>query len=219
MYFRNRVEAGKQLAGLLTKYKKEPCTVVALSDGSVVVGAQIAAHLKCVITMLLAEPINAPGEPDAVASINQEGGFTQNTATYSQGQLDELDMEYHQSFEQSKMEKLNEMHRLLGRDDLIRRDLLRHRTVILVSDGLGGGFLLDAAALYFKTMKLKRLIIVTPVASVTAVDRMHIVGDEIFCLGVVDNYMGASHYYEDNQIPDHETIVATIQTMVANWKN
>jgi putative phosphoribosyl transferase len=219
MYFRNRVEAGKQLADLLTKYKKEPCTVVALSDGAVVVGAQIAAHLKCVITLLLAEPINAPGEPEAVASINQEGGFTPNTASYSQGQLDELDMEYHQSFELSKLEKLNEMHRLLGREDLIRRDLLKHRTVILVADGLGGAFILDAAALYFKTTKLKRLVIVTPVASVNAVDRMHIVGDEIYCLGVVENYMGASHYYEDNQIPDHETIIATIQTMVATWKS
>lgn len=219
MYFRNRVEAGKQLANLLTKYKKESCAVVAMSDGAVVVGAQIAAHLKCVITLLLAEPINAPGEPEAVASINQEGGYTPNSASYSQGQLDELEMEYHQSFEQSKREKLNEMHRLIGREDLIRRDLLRHHTVILVADGLGGAFILDAAALFFKTTKLKRLIIATPVANVGAVDRMHLVGDEIYCLGVVENYMGASHYYEDNQIPDHDTIIATIQTIVANWKN
>jgi predicted phosphoribosyltransferase len=218
MYFKNRVEAGKMLADLLTKYKKEPCTVVALSDGAVVVGAQIAARLKCVITLLLAEPINAPGEPTAVASINQEGGYTMNTASYSQGQLDELDMEYHQSFEQSKLEKLAKMHRLIGREDLIRREFLKQHTVILVADGLGDAFLLDAAALYFKPSKLKRLIIATPVANVTAVDRMHLVGDEIFCLGVVENYMGASHYFEENQIPDHETVIATVQTIVANWK-
>lgn len=217
MYFNNRVEAGNKLAHLLDKYKGEQCTVVALSDGGVVVGAQIASHLGCALTMLLAEPINAPGEPEAVASINQDGGYSSNAA-WSAGQLEEFDMEYHQLFEQIKMERLADMHRLLGREGLISKKMLKGRTVIIASDGLGSGFSIDAAMLYLKTIKLKRLVIVSPVASLNAVDRMHILGDEIFCLGVVDNFMGSNHYYEDNQLPSHETIIDSISSIVDQWK-
>lgn len=216
MYFNNRVEAGNKLAHLLDKYKNELCSVVALSDGGVVVGAQIASHLNCVLTMLLAEPINAPGEPEAIASINQDGGYSTNAA-WSAGQLEEFDMEYRQLFEQVKMERLAEMHRLLGREGLISKKLLSHHTVIIVSDGLGSGFSIDAAMLYLKTVKVKRLIIVSPVASLNAVDRMHILADEIFCLGVVDNFMGSNHYYEDNQLPSHDTIVESIGSIVDQW--
>ncbi len=216
MYFNSRVEAGHKLAQLLAKYKNEQCAVVALSDGGVVVGAQIASTLRCVLTMLLAEPIRAPGEPEAVASINQDGDYSPNN-TWSAGQLEEFDMEYHQLFEQLKLDKLGELHRLVGRAGLIDKKLLKGHTVILVSDGLGSGFSIDAAMLYLKTVKMKRLVIVSPVASLNAVDRMHILGDEIFCLSVVDNFMGANHYYEDNHLPSHETIVQTIGTVVKQW--
>ena len=216
MYFNNRVEAGKKLAHLLDKYADELCTVVALSDGGVVIGAQIASKLNCALTMLLAEPINAPGEPEAVASINQDGGYSSNNA-WSAGQLEEFDMEYHQLFEQLKMDRLADMHRLLGREGLISKKLLKGRTVIIASDGLGSGFSIDAAMLYLKTIKIKRLVIVSPIASLNAVDRMHILGDEIFCLGVVDNFMGSNHYYEDNQLPSHETIINSIGSIVDQW--
>src|SRR5689334_7291897 len=101
MYFKDRTEAGQKLAKELLKYKEQTCTLVALSDGAVVIAAQIAKKLNCPITMLLAEPIEAPGESIEVASINQEGTYSQN-AYYSKGQQEEFDMEYHGIFEQEK---------------------------------------------------------------------------------------------------------------------
>lgn len=217
MYFTTRVDAGKQLATQMLRYKNQNCVVVALSDGAVVVGAQIAAQLECAITLLMAESINAPGEPEAVASISQEGTYSYNHS-YSDGQIEEFEMEYHQMFEQAKLDKLSKMHRLLGKGDLIRKDLIRGHTVILVADGLKSSVLIDAAATFLKSIKLKKLIIATPVASVSAVDRMHLLADEISCLGTVDNYMGANHYYEDNTLPDHDLIISTIQKIVQDWE-
>lgn len=217
MYFSSRVEAGQQLAAELASYQNKRVAIIALSDGGVVVAAQIAAHLRCIITMLMMEPIRLPGEPEAVAVINQEGNFTYNHM-YSTGQLEEFDMEYHHYIEQAKLEKLNEMHRLLGNSGLIKRDLLEDHTVILASDGLKSTFSLDAAEDYLKPVRLKRLVVATPLASVTAVDRMHILADEIHCLSVVENYMDTNHYYQDNTLPPHETIITTIQQMVHDWK-
>lgn len=217
MYFTSRVDAGRQLGEQLLKYKGKKCTIVALSDGAVVVAVQIAQMLKCPITMLLAEQIHAPGEPEAVASIDQDGGYSYNSS-YSQGQRDEFDMEYHHIFEQQKLEKLSAMHRLLGSNELIKKDLLKGHTVIIVADGLGSVAAIDAAVLFLKSIKVKSLIIATPFASVTVVDRMHILADDIACLSVIQNYMETNHYYEDNKIPNHDTVIRTIQDMVKNWQ-
>src|SRR6185369_15099645 len=112
MYFRNRAEAGQELANQLLKYKDTLTTVVALSDGGVVVAIQIAAALHCPLTMLLTEPIELPGEKDPVAASEQEGVFTYNHR-YSTGQLEDSDMVYHHYIEQSKLEKLHKIHRML----------------------------------------------------------------------------------------------------------
>jgi putative phosphoribosyl transferase len=218
MYFSSRAQAGQMLAKKLVHLKDQNCSIIALNDGGVVVSAQIAAALNCPIMMLMAEPILAPGEPEAVASINQAGGYTYNKS-YTEGEIEEFDMEYHQTFEQSKLDKLNTMHRLLGRNSIIRRDLLRRRTIILVSDGFDSSFPLDSVVDYLKSTKIKRLVIATPLATVNVIDRMHIMADEQVCLSVIGNYIATDHYYEDNTMPSHETIIETIQNIVQNWKS
>ena len=217
MYFANRVEAGQKLAINLSKYRYENCAVVALSDGGVVVAAQIAQALHCVLTLLLTESIKVPGEPEAVGVINQDGGFTYNNM-YSAGQLEELTTEFHQYIDQDRLQKFHDMNRLLGQGGLIRRDLLYGHNVILVSDGLNNAFSLDAAVEFLKPVKTQKLIVATPLASVPAVDRMHVLVDEIHCLSVIDNYVDTNHYYQDNSVPNHETLVKTIQQVVLSWK-
>jgi len=218
MYFKSRSDAGRQLAAQLTpKYRYENCAVVALSDGGVVVAAQIAAQLHCVMMMLLTEQIKLPGENDPLASIDQSGIFTYN-GMYSTGQLEEFTTEYHHYLEQAKMQKLHEMNRLLGGGGIIDPDLLRYHNVILVSDGLSNGISLDAAASFLKPYKLEKLIVATPLASVPAVDRMHLLADDIVCLSVVENYMETNHYYEDNTMPSHEQLVETIKNIVMQWQ-
>jgi len=213
MYFSSRADAGQQLAQELEKYQDESCAVVALSDGGAVVGAQIAQSLHCVLMMLLTEPVDLPGEPEPIAVINQDGGFTYNSV-YSTGELEELDMDYHRYIEESKLDKLHQMHHLLGRKGLIDKDLLRGHTIILTSDGLSSGFSLDAAVDYLKTVKIERIIVAVPLATVQAVDRMHILADEIHCLSVIENYISTNHYYEDNSTPGHSQIIEMIENIV-----
>lgn len=217
MYFKNRTEAGLKLAQLIApKYRYENCAVVALSDGGVVIASNLAAQLHCVLMMLLTEPITLPGENSPVGSIDQSGGFTYN-GMFSTGQLEEFESEYRGYIEMQKLDKLHRMNSLLGSGGIIKPDLLRGHNVILVSDGLSTGLSLDAAAAYLKPYKLERLIVATPVASIGAVDRMHLLADEIFCLSVLDNYINTNHYYQDNTLPKHETIISTIKNIVLQW--
>ena len=218
MYFKSRVHAGQLLASQIAKtYKNEKCAVVALSDGAVMVGAQIAMELHCVLTMLLTDAIQLPHENTAIAGINHDGSFTYNNF-YSPGEIEEFVSEYRSFIEQEKMHKMQEMHRLEGRGGLIRRNLLAGHNVILVADGLSNGFSLDLAAEYLKPIKIKRLIVATPFASVPAVDRMHILADEIFCLNVIQDYISTDHYYETQDVPSHEKVVRTIEQIVTHWR-
>jgi predicted phosphoribosyltransferase len=218
MYFKSRVEAGRTLAKQVAKkYHGDNCAVVALSDGGVMVGAQIAMELHCVLTMLLTEAIQLPREDAAIAGINQDGSFTYNSY-YSPGQIEEFESEYRSLIEEQKMNKLHDLHRLVGHGGLIKKSLLRGRNVILVSDGLSSGFSLDLAAQFLKPIHTEKLIVATPMASVPAVDRMHILADEIFCLNVLEDYISTDHYYDTQDVPPHEQVVKTIEQIVQHWK-
>lgn len=218
MYFNSRLEAGQLLAKQIShKYKGSDTAVVALSDGGVMVGAQIALEIQAVLTMLLTETIVLPREDNAVAGITQDGAFSYNRK-YSQGEIDEFVGEYYNLIEQEKVNKMQEMHRMAGKSGLIRRDLVRDQNVILVTDGLPDGFVLDVALQFLKPIHIKRLIVATPLASVSAVDRMHVLADEIFCLSVIEDFISTDHYYEVQDIPSHEKVIKTIEEIVTHWK-
>ncbi|HVX58021.1 MAG TPA: hypothetical protein VHA37_09960, partial [Candidatus Saccharimonadales bacterium] len=90
MYLASRVQAGRMLAGQLAKkYRYENCAVVALDDGGVVVGAQIATQLHCVLTLLMSAEITLPREPTAIAGITASGTLSYNHS-YSEGEISEL---------------------------------------------------------------------------------------------------------------------------------
>jgi putative phosphoribosyl transferase len=216
MYFKSRAEAGRLLAHKLDHYIGENCVVVALSPGAVIVGAQIAMHLHATLTMLLTENITLPGETEALAAVTGENTFTYNNK-FSTGELDEMRTEFQTVIEAQRLEKLHHLHSLLGHGGELHRELLRNHIVILVSDGLKVGMALDVAADYLKPVKMEKLIIATPIASVPAVDKMHLVGDEILCMSVVANYMENNHYYDDNTVPPTEDLIKVITTMPVHW--
>lgn len=218
MYFASRTAAGKMLAEQVSKkHEGEDCAVIGLSDGSVMVGAQIALQLHALLCMMLVEPIELPREGLPIGGISEDGSFAYN-GLYSPGEIEELVSEYRTYIEQEKESKLSQMHKLLGAGGLIRKDLLVNKTIILVSDGLSSGFSLDVASEFLKTVNYKKLIIATPLASVPAVDRMHILGDEIYCLTVIQDYITTDHYYNTRDIPPHDMIVKVIEQIMAHWK-
>lgn len=216
MYFSSRLEAGYKLALELIKYRYANTVVVALSDGAVQVGKQVAAAIHAPLTMLLSEAIDVPGEDENFGMLNQSGRFTYN-GMFSAGEIDEYYSEFHGYLEDQKREKISKINQLLGDGGIVDEQMLRGHVVILVADGLPSGGSLDAAADFLKPLSIDRLVVAAPIASVAAVDRAHIVGDELHILSVTENYLDTNHYYDANDVPDHETTVATLKDNVLNW--
>jgi len=217
MYFDSRSQAGKQLSEELSRYRYEDTAVVALTDGGVVVGAQIAAQLHCPLMFLLMKDITLPGEGSALGVVDQSGGFTYDDL-FSTGELEELTSEFHGFIEQQKLEQMHDLNKLLGDGGLLDVSILKDRSVILVSDGFLNGTSLLAATNFLKPISTKRTVVATPLASVDAVDKMHIMADELHVLSVYDGTFDLDHYYETNDVPEQADIIAILNRAILSWK-
>lgn len=213
MYFKDRIEAGQKLAANLLQYRNEQCVVMALSDGAVVVGEQIASSIDCPLTLLITEAIDVPGEQQNFGTVDQTGTFVSNQS-FSSGEFDEYYTEFHGYLEDQKREKFQHINRLLGDGGILNKEMLRDKVIIIVSDGLGNSAPLDAAAEFLKSIRASRLVAAVPVASIPAVDRMHIVADELQVLSVASNFFDTDHYYEDNDIPSHEETIQRVNQAI-----
>ena len=217
MYFESRAQAGQLLAAeLADTYRYEDCVVVALSDGAVQVGEQIAQTLHCLLTMLVSEDIAVPGEGVSFGGVSQNGTFTYN-GQFSSGEIEEYTSEFHGYLEEQKREAFQKINRLLGDGGLIENDMLRDHVVIVAADGLDNSAALDVMLDFMKPIRIRRLVIATPLATIPAVDKLHVAADEVHVLDVKENFMGINHYYEQNDIPTHEETIAKINQIVLNW--
>lgn len=218
MYFESRGQAGRLLAKqLYERYRYENCAVLALSDGGVIVAEQVAARLHCVVMMLVSEDIPVPGESVDFGAVSQSGQFTYNTS-FSTGEVDAYTSEFHGYLSEQKREAFQKINRLIGDGGTVDTDLLHDRVVILVSDGFDDTTSLDVALDFLKPIRIDRLVVAAPVASIEAVDRIHVQADEIHILDVKENFFDTNHYYDDNALPDRQETVKRISRIITRWR-
>ena len=133
MYFESRSQAGAILADqVLGRYRYENCAVVAIGEGGVLIGEQIAVKLHCVLMMLLSDGIEIPGENLNFGAMSQSGQFTYNSQ-FSDGEINEYTSEFHGYLEEKKREAHQHINRLLGDGGIIDKNMLKDRVVILAS--------------------------------------------------------------------------------------
>ena len=180
------------------------------------VGAQIAMALHADLFMLATEPVMVPGEPVALAAVSSDNSMTYNAA-YSPEEVDELRTEYFGTIESERLEQIRKLHMVLGPEGEIPKNMLRRRVVILVADALRDGFELEIAANFLKPIQIEKLVIVTPVASIPAVDAMHLHGDELCCLYTAENLFDVNHYFDENTVPDVDGLHKIMRNTPLNW--
>jgi putative phosphoribosyl transferase len=218
MYLASRVQAGRMLAAqLVPKYRYENCAVVALDDGGAMVGAQIAIQLHCVLTLLMSAEITLPQEPTAIAGITASGTLAYNPSL-SKGEIDELAGENFNYIEQQKLLRMHDMNHLVGQGGTISKELLSGHDIIVVTDGAKTGFGIDLVYEFLKPINIEKLVFAVPFSSVEAVDRMHVLADDLYCLNVIEDYRDTAHYYDKQDVPEHKTVLETVEHIILNWK-
>lgn len=219
MYFLSRSDAGQQLAERLKDLvdDEHETIVLAVKEGAVVVGAQIAAQLHCMLTMLMIKNIVLPDGKTTIGMVNDMGGFVYNESI-PLGTVIELAVEYHNSIELSKLQALRDLHQVVGGSGLVEKEFFRNKNVIVVSDGVRYGNAFSATNSYLHGIAIHKLILVAPIVSVAAIDKMHVMGDRIEVIRTVPEYFDTDHYYEDNQIPSSKEISNYLHNIIDHWK-
>jgi len=198
MHFETRESAGEILAGKLDEYDRDLMYVVALGPTSVPVANTIATQLDCEIGLFISSEIELPGQGDEViGSLNQGGQFVYNTEL-SYADRQELGAEFRNHIEGKKLEKAHYMNRIIHNNAVVDPHQLYDRIVVFVSDGLNNGVVVESAYTLLKPIRLRKLIAAVPIASVRAIDRLHIRVDQIECLRVVDEIESLERFYDKN---------------------
>lgn len=217
MYFDDRVQAGNMLANSLHgRFGPEECAIVALSEGGVIVGAQVASALRCVMLFVLSRPVEIPGESLDLGMVDESGGFTYNSEL-ADIEIKEYGDEFHGYVDEKKREALTSINREIGNGGIWDEKLLTDKTVILIDDGLEDTTGIDVAMNLLKPVRIKKLIISAPIINVDVVDHLHILADELLILDVRDNFLGTDHYYTDNKTLSTKEAVEYVSKIVKNW--
>src|SRR6516164_11703473 len=74
MPFKDRSDAGRQLAKVLASYKEERPVILALPRGGVPVAAEVAAALGAPLDLILVRKIGVPSQPELAMGAVVDGG-------------------------------------------------------------------------------------------------------------------------------------------------
>ncbi len=216
VYFKSRAQAGiDSVQHLVKSVSNDPSTVVSLSTDAVMVALQIANYFKCPLQLYLSDTITLPGQVK-IGGVNQDGGFSYSSEMEG-GFQDYFYQEYHGYLEDAKRESFSSLNRELKSREVIRPDLLKKRTILVVADCLESTATVDSFLAYAKSVNFKRLVICAPLAMAKDLSHLERVSDDRYFAGKLDFFYGADHYFEDNTVIPRETAIESISGALKLW--
>jgi predicted phosphoribosyltransferase len=216
VYFSSRAQAGiEAVQHLVDSVKSKPSTVVSLSTDAVMVALQVANYFQCPLQLYLSDTIVLPGQVE-IGGVNQEGGFSYSSDMEG-GFQDYFYQEYHGYLEDAKRESFSSLNRELKSRDVIRKDLLSKRVIMVVADCLESPAPLDSFLDFAKSVSFDRIVVCAPIAMAKDLSHIEKVSDSYYIAGKLDFFFGADHYFTDNTVIPRETAIDSISKALKLW--
>jgi putative phosphoribosyl transferase len=200
--FRDRADAGRQLAAALHNYAQvSDVQVLALPRGGVPVGYEVAAELGAPLDVLIVRKLGTPGQPELAMGAIAGGGVR----VLNPDVVDMLGLSS-AAIDRVAEQELQEVER---RERLYRGERpplnVENRTVIVIDDGVATGSTFRAALQCLRGQKPRKLIAAFPVGAAGTVEHLRGLADEVICLETPEPFMAISLWYEDfPQVEDQE---------------
>ena len=202
MRFKNRREAGVQLAILLQKYADDNLVVYALPRGGVSLGVEIAKKLHAPFDLVITKKIGHPGNPEyALCAIAEDGEPTCN-----QDDIGYIDKHWLQEeIDRVRVEIKRRREKYFGE---ITHPDIEGKTAIIVDDGIATGYTMLAAINEIKRRKPGKIVVAIPITPEDTARELRKVTDDLVSVEIDPFYLGAvGAYYDDfSQVEDEEVI-------------
>jgi predicted phosphoribosyltransferase len=202
MVFRDRIDAGEQLARALAAWRGKRPIVYAIPRGAVPMGKAIADALGGELDVVLTRKLGAPGNPEfAIGAVDETGWSYVADYAEAAGATPSY-------IEATVAAEMATMRRRRAEYTPIRPALdPAGRIAIVVDDGLATGATMIAALHALRSRAPERLICAVPVASHEAVEKVAAYADEVVCLQTPDFFYAVGQFYRDfRQVDDAEVI-------------
>ena len=180
---------------------RDDTLVLALPRGGVPVGLEIARHLRAPLDVIIVRKLGVPWQQELAMGAIASGGFrTMNADMTAASQITEAMVNDVIQAEQRELEYREAAYRG-GRPAAD----LKGRTVILVDDGIATGATMRVAIQAVRHAGPARLIVATPVAAASTLDKLREEADEAISVLVPGDLHSIGEWYDDfSQLTDSE---------------
>ena len=207
MRFRDREDAGRRLADLLSRADlgTEPLVVLGLPRGGVPVAAAVARALGAPLDVLVVRKLGVPFQPELAMGAVGEGGVRVEIEDVLRSTgLGEAALAAAEAGQRPELERRARLYRDGGTPLP-----LEGRCAVIVDDGIATGSTVRAACRVARRRGVARLVIAVPVASHLATEELRGECDEMFCLAVPEPFYAVGEWYDDfSQTTDEQVAVA-----------
>ena len=203
MRFRDRSDAGRQLAQRLSYLDLPDPLVLGLPRGGIPVAAEVARVLGAALDVFVARKIGAPGHEEfgigAVAEGSEELVLTDFAVLLG---LDHAELRALADRERVEVERRVRFYR--GERELPD---IKGRDIVLVDDGLATGVTAEAALRSLRRRGPGRLILAAPVCAPDSAARLRPFADDVVCVTEPPVLVAVGRWYDDfRQTTDAEVL-------------
>lgn len=201
--FRDRTDAGEQLAELVRTAGVEADVVLAIPRGGLPVGRPVADALDVPLDVIVSKKIGAPGNPElAVGAAASSGTLWLNDDLIAQLGLDPAhvrrDGEQVAEAAREKAERYREAEAAPDLDG---------KRVLLVDDGVATGATMISCVRLAREAGAERVVVAVPVGPPDTIDTLESEADEVLCLQAPEYFGAVGRFYESfRQVSDEEAM-------------
>lgn len=205
--YRDREDAGRQLAGALRTEQLENAVVVGLVRGGVEVAAEVARALRLPLDALAVRKVGHPLQPEyAIGAVTPGGG----AYIRSHDGLTDAEVTVAAAAATSRAESLDRrLHARRAAADVAGR------VCLLVDDGLATGATMIAAIRWARENGASRVVAAVPVGAPETVARLEQEADELHCLEAPEPLGAVGMWYEDFLPVEDERVLELLDAAAA----
>ncbi len=198
--FKDRIEAGTQLAEKLLEFKSQNVVVLAIPRGGLPLGAIVAKALSAPLDVALTKKIGHPYNKEyAIGAVSLENIILSDAVGVTKDYIEE---------ETARLrKKLKERHDQYYKNNVPQN--IKDKTVIIVDDGIATGNTILVTIELVKMQNPNKIIVAIPVAPPSTVRKLENSPeiDEVICLETPYNFHAVGQFYEEfYQVSDQEAI-------------
>jgi len=212
--FRDRRDAGEQLATQLGTHRCTDPVVLGLPRGGVPVAFVVARRLDALLDVFVARKVGAPGHEEfgigAIAEGWGDAVMSDSAALVGVGPV-----RFAELVRREQVELARRVGLYRGRRPL---PTLTDRDVIVVDDGLATGVTAEAAVRALRMHRPARVVLAVPVAAPETVARLAAVADDVVAVLAPEGFNAAGSWYDDFSPTSDREVLDLLAETAARWE-